>query len=146
MPLSNNSRLDFLLKRLIGFVNVGLLMTAISAAVLYLLLVIFNWQIYIAYSVVYLASILLSYLLNARFVFKKVFSWVHLGAYYIAYFSGMLIGISIISVLKHHFCFNDFANSCLVIPVTLIWNFLFSSIIFDRLRAHFQYPPNSSTE
>jgi len=146
MPLSNNSRLDFLLKRLIGFVNVGLMMTALSAAVMYLLLEVFSWQIYIAYSGVYLFSILLSYLLNARFVFKKAFSWIHLGAYYIAYFSGMLIGLTLISCLKRHFYFTDFVNSCLVIPITLVWNFLFSTIIFDRLRAQFQYPPNSSTE
>ena len=138
-----NPRFQPLIKRLIGFANVGLIMTAASAVVLYLLLEMLQWQVYIAYSIVYLLSIFVSYLLNARLVFKKSFSWIHLGAFYLAYFSGMLFGLAMILVLKSHLDYSDFVNSSLVIPITVAWNFVFATIIFDKLRASVQGPRRS---
>lgn len=138
-----NPRFQPLIKRLIGFANVGLIMTAASAVVLYLLLEMLQWQVYIAYSIVYLLSIFVSYLLNARLVFKKSFSWIHLGAFYLAYFSGMLFGLAMILVLKSHLDYSDFVYSSLVIPITVAWNFVFATIIFDKLRASVQGPRRS---
>ena len=138
-----NPRFQPLVKRLIGFANVGLIMTAASAVVLYLLLEMLQWQVYIAYSIVYLLSIFVSYLLNAKLVFKKSFSWIHLGAFYLAYFSGMLFGLAMILVLKSHLDYSDFVYSCLVIPITVAWNFVFATIIFDKLRASVQRPGRS---
>lgn len=138
-----NPRFHPLIKRLIGFANVGLIMTVASAAVLYFLLELLQWEVYIAYSLVYLISIFVSYLLNARLVFKKSFSWVHLGAFYLAYFSGMLFGLLMISVLKSYLDYSDFVYSCLVIPITVAWNFIFATMIFDKLRASLQRPGRS---
>ena len=138
-----NPRFQPLVKRLIGFANVGLIMTAASAVVLYLLLEMLQWQVYIAYSIVYLLSIFVSYFLNARLVFKKSFSWIHLGAFSLAYFSGMLFGLAMILVLKSHLDYSDFVYSCLVIPITVAWNFVFATIIFDKLRASVQRPGRS---
>jgi putative flippase GtrA len=138
-----NPRFQPLVKRLIGFANVGLIMTAASAVVLYLLLEMLQWQVYTAYSIVYLLSIFVSYMLNARLVFKKSFSWIHLGAFYLAYFSGMLFGLAMILVLKSHLDYSDFVNSCLMIPITVAWNFVFATIIFDKLRASVQRPGRS---
>ena len=46
-----------IIKRLIGFANVGILMTFASAAALYFLLEVLVWRVYVSYSVVYLLSI-----------------------------------------------------------------------------------------
>jgi putative flippase GtrA len=91
----------------------------------------------------YLLSIFVSYLLNARLVFKKSFSLIHLGAFSLAYFSGMLFGLAMILVLKSHLDYSVFVNSCLVIPITVAWSFIFATIIFDRLRASLQRPDRS---
>lgn len=144
MPIGFDSRFRLMFKRIVGFTNVGLLMTVASAGALYFLLEQLLWQVYIAYSVIYLLSIFVSYLLNAKLVFRKPFSWIHLGAFYLAYFSGMLIGLLMISVLKSVFQFSDFFCSCLVLPVTVAWNFVFATMIFDRLRSTSQRPLKTS--
>ena len=144
MPIVVNPRFRPMIKRIIGFANVGLLMTVASAGALYLLLEKLQWQVYLAYSVVYLLSIFVSYMLNAKLVFKKSFSWIHLGAFYLAYFSGMLFGLFMISVLKSTFQFTDFVCSCLVLPITVAWIFVFATMIFDRLRSTIQRPLDAS--
>lgn len=139
-----NSKLSPFIKRLIGFIQVGLLTTITSAGVLYVLLEMLKWQVYFSYTLIYLLSIFISYLLNAKLVFKKAFSWFHLVAFYLTYLSGMLIGLIVISLLKSQFNYSDFVNSCLVLPITIIWNYVFASIIFARLRVSLNLNPRDS--
>jgi putative flippase GtrA len=147
MLSESNSRFRYLLKHAIGFANVGLLMTVASALLLYLLIQVLSWQVYIAYTLVYLASIFISYLLNAKLVFKKTFSWLHLGAFYVTYLSGMLLGLLLIFLFKSFFfSYTDFINSCLVTPITVAWNFIFTSMIFQKLKSTLIRPEHSSSE
>ena len=138
MRFTMKHKLEPLFRKIVGFGAVGILSTLTSALVLYILLEYFQWPVYSSYSLVYIANIFLSYQLNSRYVFKKNFSWVHLTAYFLTYFTGMLLGLFIIAMMKHFLSFSDFIFTCLVVPITLTWNFLLANVIFEKLRVSFR--------
>jgi putative flippase GtrA len=129
-----NPSLEAFVRKIIGFGVVGVLSTLTSTLILYITLEYYVWPVYSTYTLVYIASIFLSYKLNSRYVFKKNFSWVHLAAYFLTYLTGMFIGLIIIAVTKQHLIFSDFIFTCLAVPVTLTWNFLLANVIFEKLR------------
>ena len=119
-----------LVRNLVGFSIVGVVVTVFSMVLLYLFNDVFNMNAYVAYVTAYVLSILLSYYLNARKVYKTDTNWHKLVLYFIVYLSSMALGV----VMLRFFIYllpewNKTILSYMVIPFTTIYNFIFVSWI-----------------
>jgi putative flippase GtrA len=135
MALLKHPKHKKMAKHFLGFGSVGLFMTVLGNVFLYVLLEMLNWNVYLAYPFIYLINIFIAYYLNGKFVFKQSFNWKHLGGFYIAYTSGMLIGLLVLTLFKVLLPYNDFILSVLTLPFTITWNFTFVNLIFNKLKA-----------
>lgn len=121
-----------------GFSFVGVVITCVGIVQIYFLLKIlpriftdlqeFKAWLYVANTFSTLFSILQSYYLNSRLVFKSGKSRRNLIVYYAIYGISLLIGLGTLRIYELYLPVNDpFALSLLVIPVTMAWNFFVSS-------------------
>ncbi len=120
------------IKQLTGFSIVGIAVTLFSLGLLYVFINIFKSNVYFAYTVVYIISIAVSYGLNGRLVFKASLNLYSYLIYYGIYLSGMGLGILIIALAKQLFIFDEFINSIIAIPFTMLWNFLLIRYLFTH--------------
>ena len=127
-----------IVKRFLGFSFVGVVITCVGIFQIYFLLKIlpriftdlqeFKAWLYVANTISTLFSILQSYYLNSRLVFKSGKSRRNLIVYYAIYGISLLIGLGTLRIYELYLPVNDhFALSLLVIPVTMTWNFFVSS-------------------
>ncbi|HPY82017.1 MAG TPA: GtrA family protein [Bacteroidales bacterium] len=116
-------------KRLIGFSFVGVCVTIFGMILTYILLKIIGLTPYMTYFTSYMITIFISYYLNSRLVFKSGKSTKNLVLYYAVYGSSMLIGLGTLYVYHLFLTFDELLLNYMVIPVTMIWNFLVSSKI-----------------
>lgn len=127
-----------LVKRFIGFSFVGVVIMCVGICQIYFLTRILpriftdlqefeNW-VYVANTISTLFSILQSYYLNSRLVFKSGKSQRNLLIYYAIYGISLLINLGAIALYKRYLSITDgFILSLLAIPVTMTWNFFVSS-------------------
>lgn len=132
--------MNFLLNRKIatifaGFSGVGVITTLISLGAIYLFLEILQTPLILTYSIIYFLTILLSYFLNSLFVFKAPLAMEKGIKYFLIYLSGMVIGIVVLWLLDRILDYDSYILAYLVLPVTMMWNFLMS---------YFLFKPNSS--
>jgi len=106
--------------------------TLFSMIVSYVLLGILETPLYITYVSVYFVSILLSYYLNVKFVFKARNHYTKLIQYAGVYISGMIIGMLCLKILEINLSLENWILAFMVIPITLIWNFTFSYLILQE--------------
>lgn len=111
-------------KLLNKFSLVGVVTTGLSFVLLYLLIDLFRVPLIPAYIVVYLSTIILSYLINSKYVFKSSYSTSDLVKYFVIYLSGMVIGIIVLKLYKSYIDLPHWLLSYMVIPVTFAWNFI----------------------
>lgn len=116
-----------LVKRLIGFSFVGVFVTFFGMTLTFILLKIVGLSAYLTYVSSYIISILLSYYLNSRLVFKSGKSKRNLLIYYIVYGISMLIGLGSLYLYRQFLSFDELILNYMVIPVTMLWNFMVSS-------------------
>ena len=117
--------------RLTGFSVIGAMSTLVSLLLIYLFIGILETPLFPSYVTIYIVTIYLSYHLNTRFVFKVNKSFFQAVKYFMAYGSGMLVGIVFISVFKRFYSLEDWVVSCFSIPVTTMWNFICVSMVLD---------------
>ena len=127
--------MNFLLNRKIatvfaGFSGVGFITTLISLGAIYLFLEIFQTPLLLSYSIIYFLTILLSYFLNSIFVFKSPLAMEKGIKYFLIYLSGMVIGIVVLWLLDQVLDYEAYILAYLVLPVTMMWNFLMSYFLF----------------
>ena len=123
---------DFLYK-LCGFCGVGGAMTLLSIALIALKNEVFHWPPQLSYVFAYFSTFLLSYLLNAKLVFRSTIGMQKLVLYCATYLSGMLIGMIALQILINIFRqTNVTLLNFMVIFITLIWNFVFVNKILQR--------------
>lgn len=130
------------LNEFLGFAIVGVAMTLATIVLNYLFLKILDCHLLTTYIVVGVLTIFFSYLLNTFLVFKQKFSLVTMFIYYGIYLSGMVIGALVLSMLNHVLTesafpkflleYRKFLLSIMPIPVTLIWNFVFTSQVMKN--------------
>lgn len=128
--------MSFLLNRKIatffaGFTGVGVITTLISLGAIYLFLEILQTPLILTYSIIYFLTILLSYFLNSVFVFKAPLGMEKGIKYFLIYLSGMLIGIVVLWLLDQILDYDSYILAYLVLPVTMMWNFLMSYFLFQ---------------
>jgi putative flippase GtrA len=115
-----------ILKLLGGFSLVGIVTTVISLALIFVFLKLFHTPLIITYIGIYIATICLSFALNSLFVFRSEIT-IGKGIKYLAiYLSGMLLGTLLLWGLKKSLPFENYILGYMVIPFTMIWNFVFS--------------------
>ncbi len=113
-----------------GFSGVGVITTLISLGAIYLFLEILQTPLILTYSIIYFLTILLSYLLNSLLVFKSPLAMKKGIKYFLIYFSGMVIGIVVLWLLKKTLSYDAYILAYLVLPVTMMWNFVLSFYLF----------------
>ena len=120
------------IKKFFGFSLVGGFVTLLSLALTYVFLGIIKTPLYLTYVGIYLFTIFISYLLNSKLVFKVKTSFKQSLLYYIAYISGMIIGVLVLKLYKVTLPFENWILAYLVLPVTITWNFIMASIVLKR--------------
>ena len=113
-----------------GFSGVVVITTLISLGAIYLFLEILQTPLILTYSIIYFLTILLSYFLNSVFVFKTPLAIEKGIKYFLIYLSGMVIGIVVLWLLDQILDFDSYILAYLVLPVTMMWNFLMSYFLF----------------
>lgn len=113
-----------------GFSGVGVITTLISLGAIYVFLEILQSPLILTYSIIYFLTILLSYFLNSLFVFKSPLAMKKGIKYFLIYLSGMLIGIVVLWLLKKTLSYDSYILAYLVLPVTMMWNFILSYYLF----------------
>lgn len=118
-----------------GFAGIGGLVTLLSMILIFAGNEWFGVPPLISYVTAYLVTLLLSYWLNAKFVFHSPFRIRGLALYLAAYLSGMGLGILMLRLLIRFLPgINETILSYAVIPVTMVWNFLFAARIMEWCR------------
>ena len=117
-----------------GFSGVGILTTVISLAGIYIFIELLGTPLLITYCIIYFVTILISYLLNSLFVFDAGLKLKRAVKYFIIYLSGMGIGVAALFILKKMLPFENYILAYLVIPVTMMWNFILSFLLFKQRR------------
>ena len=115
-----------------NFSIVGIIVTIISLITSFFFLKIIGTPLLITYIINYVGTILLSYLLNAYFVFKRKFNVKHLCLFFLSYLIGMLFGVILLKIFEKLFTFENWILSYMVIPFTMMSNFIFANKIFKR--------------
>ena len=128
--------MNFLLSRKIatvfaGFSGVGVITTLMSLGAIYLFLEILQTPLILTYSIIYFLTILLSYFLNSVLVFKAPLGIEKGIKYFLIYLSGMVIGILVLWLLDQILDYDSYILAYLVLPVTMMWNFLMSYFLFQ---------------
>jgi len=119
-----------LFKRFLGFSTVGVVVTLFS----FFLIIFFNeivkFNVYLSYVLSYSLSILLSYFLNLKYVFKSRFSIKSILLFYIAYLFSMLLGLLILKLFNLVLPeWNKSVLTYMVLPFTVMFNFFATSKI-----------------
>lgn len=114
-----------------GFSIVGIVCTIFSVAMIYLFLKVFKTPLIPTYVLIYLVTIVFSYLLNANLVFKKKQNNGQGLLYLFIYSSSMLLGVFLLWFFKKSLPFENWTLGYIVLPFTMIWNFLFVSLLFS---------------
>jgi putative flippase GtrA len=116
-----------IVKRIIGFSFVGVFVTIIGMTLTFIGLKVLDLSPYVTYFSSYVLTVMLSYYLNSRFVFKSGKSKKNLLIYYGVYSTSMLIGLITLWIYHHTLPYDELLLNYMVIPVTMAWNFTVSS-------------------
>lgn len=118
-----------------GFSGVGVITTLISLGAIYVFLEILQTPLILTYSLIYFLTILLSYFLNSLFVFKSPLAMKKGIMYFLIYLSGMVIGIIVLWLLEKTLSYDAYILAYLVLPITMMWNFILSFYLFKSKSA-----------
>ncbi len=110
---------------------VGVFTTSFGIVCYYILLDRMVLPLYPVYVCVFLVGVLISYLLNSRYTFKKKANLKDSLGYYASYIVGLIVGLILLYVFDSIFDYSDFILTLLVIPPRfLLTFFLLKSIVF----------------
>jgi putative flippase GtrA len=114
------------------FLLVGGFVTIISFVLIYIFLKIIGTPLIITYVFLYITTILISYLLNSRFTFRAKRDISGLIFFYGSYVFTLVIGAICLSLFRKWLPFENWILAFLVVPITMITNFILSSLIFKN--------------
>ncbi|GAB1367042.1 hypothetical protein MASR1M36_19130 [Candidatus Cloacimonadaceae bacterium] len=114
------------------FVFVGGVVTIFSLVLIYVFLKLLETPLVPTYILVYVATIFVSYLLNANYTFKKKRSWQSILMFYGSYVLTLGLGTGALGLLKKYLAYENWILAFMVVPFTMVVNFLLSTFIFGR--------------
>lgn len=126
-----------LFKRFLGFSTVGVIVTLFSMSLTFIFNDILMINVFISYVMSFSISIIFSYFMNAKFVFKSEMKIKSFLMYYGTYILSMFLGLGILKV--YHSFFPDLNKTIItymVLPFTLSFNFLVVSKIMAKYRVN----------
>lgn len=132
--------LKSLIRKAMSFASVGMICTGIGLSLNFILLRFFETPLRLTYFCVYSLNTLLSYYLNTHFTFKAQRTSTRLIAYYGIYLSAMGVGLGMLTLYKLLLPFPNWVFPFMVVPVTMTWNFLWSSLLLDRKASREENP------
>jgi len=122
----------FSISGLFKFGGVGAFVTIASMISSFFWLKVVGTPLYITYFFNYSFFILVSYTLNRRITFNSRFSFRSLILYYLVYLTGMLLGILLLYLFKNLITCENWVYYFMVVPFTLVNNYVWSSIVFHK--------------
>lgn len=122
-----------IIQRFTGFSVVGIIVTLFSMLLMYLFNEVFYMNVYIAYTIAYILSILVSFVLNSLLVFKVKAKSTAIFWYYVIYLFSMVFGLLILNLFTYTLPdWNKTLLSYMVIPFTMVFNFIFVSKLLNK--------------
>ncbi len=118
-----------IVKQVGSFGVVGLTLTIGSLIVYYILLTVFELPLYPVYVCVYLVTVIFSYVLNAKYTFKKERNTKDLLKYGAIYIIGLMFGILLLKGIKYYTPVSNFIAVIFSIPPRILLTFLASKLI-----------------
>lgn len=116
-----------------GFSFVGIVVTLVSMLLIFICNEILGWNSIVSYLLSYGVSILLSYFLNAKYVWKSDFLFVAMVRYFGIYIASMVLGAALLWLLELVLPdVNKTILSYCVIPFTMLWNYLFVNRLLSK--------------
>jgi putative flippase GtrA len=112
-----------LIRKFAGFSIIGFIVTVLSLILTYVLLKIFATPLYLTYILVYGATIVISFFLNSKLIFKSGSNLKNLVIYFMVYGAGLLLGTLLLWLFRMILPFENWVLPYLVIPFTLLSNF-----------------------
>ena len=124
--------LNILFVRFSGFSLIGVANTLLSMLLIWLLNECLNVHYLASYVFAYVLTVLLAYVANARYVYGAKLSLRAGLKFFGAYLSGMVVGFAALRALAWAFpAASETLLSYVVIPITVIWNFLFANRVLS---------------
>ncbi|MDP1622530.1 MAG: GtrA family protein [Bacteroidales bacterium] len=120
------SKTNIIIRKFAGFSIVGFVVTILSLVLSYVLLKILATPLLITYVLVYGGTIIISFFLNSKLVFKTGSNVRNLIVYFLVYGVGLVLGTIIVWIFSLILPFENWVLVYLVIPFTLLSNFTLS--------------------
>lgn len=125
--------LDKLIHRIFGFSIVGVISSLLSLLLIFVGNELIGLNVYVVYFLSYIITILVSYFLNARYVWKHELRIIDVVKYFGIYISSMILGMLLLMFFELLMPnLNHTILSFLTIPFTMAWNYLFVNYIFKN--------------
>ena len=109
-----------------GFSVVGFFVTLVSIVLSYVFLKILGTPLILTFVLMYGSTILLSFFLNSKYIFKTGVTFHNLLIYFLVYGTGMLIGTGLLALFRILLPFENWILAYLVLPFTILSNFSLS--------------------
>ena len=126
-------RIKSLVLKFTGFSIVGIIVNIVGLLSTYLFLGILKTPLYTTYAFIYFFSIIISYLLNSKFVFKIKSTIKRTIIYFLIYLSSMLIGLLLLKFYNKVLPLENWILAYLTMPITLFWNFILSNLLLKKI-------------
>jgi putative flippase GtrA len=120
------NKINSLIRKFAGFSIVGLIVTLLSLLITYILLKEFSTPLMATYILVYGATIVISFFLNSKLIFKTGSNLRNLVVYFFVYGVGLGLGTILLWLFRRILPFENWVLPYLVIPFTLLSNFTLS--------------------
>jgi len=112
---------------------VGIVVTLVSMLLIFFCNEVLGWNSIISYLFSYAISILLSYVLNAKYVWKSDLSLRAMIRYFGIYIASMVLGAALLWLLELALPeVNKTILSYCVIPFTMLWNYFFVNRLLSK--------------
>jgi putative flippase GtrA len=122
-------------RKFAGFSIIGFIVTILSMVISYVFLKILETPLIPTYIIVYIATIILSFLLNSKLIFKSKYNLRNLLVYFLIYGVGLFLGTIILWMFRIILPFENWTLPYLVIPFTMLSNFVLSYYLLNPSKA-----------
>jgi len=122
--------MKYMNKEVLGFLIVGGLNTGITYAIYYAMLQFVNFNI--AYIISYVSGIIISFLLNGRYVFHTKLTLTKALKYPLVYIAQYIINVIVLNLLVKYGIVNETFAPIIVIVVSLPVTFILSKYILKN--------------
>jgi putative flippase GtrA len=115
-----------IIRKFAGFSIIGLVVTILSLIISYVMLKILATPLLPTYILVYSVTIIISFFLNSKLIFKTGSNLRNLIVYFLVYGIGLILGTVLLWIFRFLLPYENWILTYLVLPFTLVSNFTLS--------------------